>query len=132
MPSRETIKTFVKDAAEKLVVLAVIAYIGVSVGRSVMKNYEINKQIADLEEQIVELREQEQYLRNLIAYYKTDTFKELRAREELGFKLPGETVVSVPVDSEDVPLGGARQFAPKKEEKKIIPNYQKWYQYFFS
>ncbi len=132
IPSRQAVGLFLKRTTEKLVILLIIVYIGFSVSRSVMKNYEINQHIADLEKQILELKDQEQYLRNLIAYYKTDTFKELKAREDLGFKKPGETVLSVAVDPEDVPLGGTNQFSPKKEPKKVIPNYQKWYQYFFS
>ncbi len=131
-PSRKQIITFLKDVAEKGVVLLVIVYIAVTVGRSVSKNYQINKQIKGLEQELAALQQEELYLKNLIAYYKTDTFRELRQREELGYKLPGEHVLSVPVEPEDRPEGAKVDLLVNKEEALPLPNYAKWFNYFFS
>jgi cell division protein FtsB len=133
LPTRQQVGDFLKSLAERGLVLLLLTYMSISVGRSVMKNYQINQRIDRLNEKILELEQEKLYLKNLIAYYKTDTFKELKAREELGFQKPGEKVLSVAVDPDDLPLGGRADFLiavqPKKE--KPVSNYEKWYRYFF-
>lgn len=117
---------------EKLLVLAVILYIGVSVGRSVMQNYQVNQQIDGLRSEIAALKQEARYLEYLINYYQTDTFKELQAREQLGWHLPGETVLSVPVEEGDVAADERKALAPIEEkEERELANYEKWYRYFF-
>ncbi len=132
LPNKTIVSQFLSSLTEKGLVLLAIAYVALSVGRSVIKNYQINQRIQSLEEQIAELKQEKSYLANLIEYYKTDTFKELRSREELGYQKPDEHVLSVPVESGDVPLG-AKNFVANmtNENDRPIPNYQKWYYYFF-
>lgn len=135
LPHRKQVVGFLGDITEKGLVLLVIGYIVFSVGRSVMKNYTMNKKIYDLEAKVAALDQEKAYLNNLIAYYKTDTFKELKTREELGFLKPGEKVISVPVEPDDIPSGERSDFLlsvqPSLEEQPL-PNYQKWYNYFFN
>lgn len=133
LPDKRQVLTFLNGATEKGIVLVVLVYVVLSVGRSVMKNYDMNKKIEALKQKNLELDREKEYLNNLIAYYKTDTFKELKAREELGFKRPGEFVLSVPVEADDREIADKNSFiAPVESEPKQIPNYQKWYNYFFS
>lgn len=134
LPSKKEIIPFLSGLLEKGLVLAVIGYIAVSVSRSVMKNYQINQRINDLHQKIAQLEQERIYLNNLIAYYKTDTFKELKAREELGLQKPGEHVLSVPVEPDDQPVSTEQdsfitQNVPQEETP--LPNYTKWYNYFF-
>lgn len=132
LPSRQQTMSFLSNLTEKGIVLAIIVYIVFSVGRSVMKNYEMNRKIDDLKMKIEALQQEQAFLRSLIAYYKTDTFKELKAREELGFQKPGEHVLSVPVEEDDRPIAEQGSFiAAEPVEVKPAPNYQKWFNYFF-
>jgi cell division protein FtsB len=133
LPEKKQVISFLNSLTEKGIVLVVLIYVAISVGRSVMKNYAMNQRIQELKNKNIELDQEKEYLGNLIAYYKTDTFKELKAREELGFKRPGEFVLSVPVEADDREIVDKNSFiAPVEPEKKQIPNYQKWYNYFFS
>jgi cell division protein FtsB len=134
LPSRQKVTDTLSGLTEKGLVLVVIVYIAASVSRSVVKNYQMNKKLDALNKQLLNLQQEQTYLTTLIAYYKTDTFKELKAREELGYQKPGEHVLSVPVEESDKPLGTTKnsfiaQATP--EEELPIPNYEKWYNYFF-
>lgn len=132
LPDQAQLKQFATGASEKLLVILVVAYVAISVSRSVMKNYTINQKIAALEQELVDLDQQSAYLDSMIAYYKTNTFKELKAREELGLHAPGETVISVPLEEEDVEADAAYFASAVSEPKeKPIPNYERWWHYFF-
>jgi cell division protein FtsB len=132
LPNKEQVKQFTSSLAEKSLVVLVILYVAVSVGRSVMKNYQINQKIAGLEQELVQLDQEIDYLEGIIAYYKTDTFKELKAREELGLHAPGEIVLSVPLEEEDLTDDSSYlAIVPVQTKEKPLPNYQKWWRYFF-
>ena len=132
-PKRQQLMSTLSSLTEKLVVVLVVAYIALSVSKSVMKNYDMNRRINNLKTQIKELDRQQAYLHSLIAYYQTNTFKELKAREELGYHKGDEKVISVPVEPDDKPLGAETTgfYVDVEAELPIIPNYQKWYNYFF-
>lgn len=132
LPSRDQIFKTSTNVAEKLVVIVIVGYVIVSVGNSVRKNYQINQRILKLENQIKAVQQEKDYLDSLIAYYKTDTFKELKAREELGLQKPGEKVVVVPIEAEEVPTG-IQQYSTGDEPlvEKPLPHYVKWLHYFF-
>ncbi len=137
LPNRQQIRQLMSGFIEKALILLVLAYIIFSVGRSVYNNYQMNTKIDKLRQELRRLDQEKAYLRNLIAYYKTETFKELKAREELGYQRPGEKVLSVPVEEGDIPFGEADSFkdsfvtAQLPEVTQPIPNYQKWFWYFF-
>lgn len=132
LPKRQKVFSILSQVTEKGIVLVVIVYVIISVGRSVMKNYHMNRRINTLKQRIVTLEQEKSYMKNLVAYYKTDTFKELRAREDLGLQKAGEHVISVPIEEEDIPEGATSHFVTNEPEaEKQLPNYEKWFQYFF-
>ncbi len=133
LPNRQSVISTASSLTEKGLVLMVIIYISISIGRSVMKNYQINQEIEGLKKELTLLDQQKRYLASLNEYYKTDTYKELKAREELGLQLPGETVVAVPIENDDQSQSIAAYATPEQiEEDRPLPNYRKWYDYFFS
>jgi cell division protein FtsB len=75
-----------------LIVLA-ITWSGV---RTVQKNYELQKKIAELKQQntVIDLQNQNTDLQN--KYLQTDEYLELAARQNLGLAAPGEKVLIVP------------------------------------
>ncbi len=79
------------------VIGAVIAvWILVSLIQTVKHNYELEKQIETLRQQIAVLQAQKDELSYNIAYYNTDSFKEKQARTRLGLQQPGENVIILP------------------------------------
>ena len=102
--------------------------------KSIQTNYELQKQIAGLEQKnsVKKLESSNLKLRN--EYYKTDTFLELAARRQFGRAAPGETMYLVP---EKVAMANTVAVA---EEKKVVtqadhrPSWQKnleaWFNFF--
>lgn len=133
LPSRQVVMSKLTGVTEKGLIFIVVIYVVVSVGRSVMQNYGINQQIAELKHQLAVLDQEMVYHKNINAYYQTQTFKELKAREELGLQKPGEQVISVPIDPDDRPLSAEESVIvePIKKDQAVMPNYQKWFNYFF-
>lgn len=113
-----------------IIIILIIVYIIFNIGKSTWKNYQINREIVNIEAEIEGLKVKNATLKNLILYYQTDTFKELEARKKLGLKKPDEKVIIVPEndgqsDNYKEELFGKSQTQNKLIEKK--PNYAKWW-----
>lgn len=110
-----------------LIIFLVIIYLFFVVGRTIFDNYNSNKELDQEQQKINDLEANVQDIQNKINYYQTSSFKEKEAREKLGYKAPGENVLSLPIDQEnekgsDSSLG---------EVKIKTPNYRYWWEYFF-
>ena len=110
-----------------LVLFVVVLYLLFVVGRSVWINYNSRGDIEAKRVEISKLREEIEYLEFQIIYFQTSSFKEKEARAKLGYKSPGENVLSLNTDSPqdkiaDSALGGS--------EIKTS-NQSLWWDYFF-
>jgi cell division protein FtsB len=103
--------------------------------RTIQTNYELQKQIASLEQEnmIKKLENENQKLRN--EYFKTDQFLELAARRQFGKAAPGEQLYVVPKKvalANSIELKSDNQQTAQKESDK--PDYQKnleaWLDFF--
>lgn len=116
----------------RILVLAIIGFIIFNIGRSVYKNWQTNQKIADIEKAIVELEKQNKNLQNLIAYYQTNAFKELEARQKLGYLKPDEKVLIIPELGQNketqTPTVNSQE---EKNQSSQDPNFLKWYHYIF-
>jgi cell division protein FtsB len=75
------------------VIVLAITWSGV---KTVQRNYELQKKIAELKQQntVIDLQNQNTNLKN--KYLETDEYLELAARQNLGLAAPGEKVLIVP------------------------------------
>ena len=62
------------------------------------QNYQLRNKADDLEIQNTKLEAQIEDLSNKIAYYKTDSYREILAREKLNLAAPGESVIIIKDD----------------------------------
>src|SRR3990167_2258066 len=69
---------------------SIFVYMLVGTIEAVWQNYAINKEVAKLRAEIVQLQEEGRQVKYLIAYLGTESFKEREARRKLGYKKPGE------------------------------------------
>ncbi len=108
-----------------------------SIGKESYKNYQINKEVKNLQQEIKNLEEKKIQTKKLIQYLKTESFQEKQARLELGMKKPDEKVVILHNTSQetknkdefintDIKTNGS----VKENNQKII-NPIKWWKYFF-
>ena len=86
----------------------------------------VEKEISDVKSQISEFENQNQQLKDLIAYLQSDQSLEEQARLNLNLKKPGEAVVVIEGKS-------SRTMAPQVTASSTeSSNLAKWWQYFFN
>jgi len=110
-----------------LLLFAFVLYLIFIVGRVIFINYNSNKSIGEEEKKVVVLTDEIQYLKFQINYFQTYSYKEKEAREKLGYIAPGESVVSLPIDSQIDKIADSGNI----EASIRVPNYQLWFRYFF-
>lgn len=111
-----------------LVLFIVVGYLIFIFSRSLWRNWEINRELVDLETRIEDLTIRQDYLTNLISYYNTQSFAEKEARSKLGLKKEGETVLALPRK------GTVEKKGEQIEENAKAPertNAAKWWKFFF-
>ncbi len=104
-----------------------VLYLLFVVGRSIWINYQSNKAILNQSESLDQLEEEIIAMENEIEYLKTNSYREKEARSKLGYKSPGENVISLPLDSPDDKVADS----PEGEVVISTPNYRLWVAYFF-
>jgi cell division protein FtsB len=106
-----------------------LIYIIVSTCQALWQNYRLNQDLAQLKAKNAELKLTNNYLQNLIAYRKTDAFKDKEARSKLNYQKPGETVLIIPEDDVQRFVEGNAKARPKDEQPRPLTNPEKWWQY---
>lgn len=113
-----------------VLVLVVIAYLVLGSIKLIIGNYQLHQSTARLQSELAVVQQRNQDLKNLLAYYKTDSYKEKEARYRLNFQKPGERVVIVPVppdeDTTSITQPGVETEAPTPPS-----NPRQWWDYFF-
>jgi len=108
----------------------ILIYIVVSTVQALWQNYQLDKELLHLREETAELKLHNKYLQNLIAYRKTESFKDKEARSKLNYQKPGEMVLIIPEnDIERFTEGNIK--AQERDDKKELTNPGKWWQYIF-
>lgn len=114
------------------ILVLLISWSGV---KAIQKNYELQKQISRLEQEveIQELQNENQRLNN--QYLDTDQFLELSARRQFGLGAPGEKLLVVPKETALKYTIDIKQENETKSQKSNKPTYQKnyeaWISFFF-
>lgn len=100
-------------------------------------NYELQKEIAQIDQQnqVKQLANSNLKLRN--EYYNTDTYLELQARKAFGKGAPGEQLLLVPRDvalkhAQELPQTKEEEVATKIENKPTYrKNFDAWMEFIF-
>lgn len=118
--------------------LLVVVFLGMSLGREVVRSRAISGEIAQLQDQANKLATRNIDLSELKTAMQTEVFIEREARLKLGMKKPGETVVVIQDEASPAqqdenqdpndPLGLVGENA---EGNVAVANPTKWWYYFF-
>lgn len=101
------------------VVVLLVSWSGVGV---IQTNYQLQKQIFELEQQNQVYRLESENLRLKNQYLNTDQYLELQARRQFGKALPGETLVLIP---KEVALKYASPAEVNEQPAKTSENVEK-------
>ena len=77
------------------------------------------------EERVFELEKEKEKLSEKRQYYQSQDFVEEEARNKLNMAKPGETIVILPPNLEEI-LGKQKQ-----SSSPFLPNWKKWWKLFF-
>jgi len=129
-PIRKFISRYkLKVRVSVLIAVIIFVYMFIATGEALWQNYQINQEIAQLKIEIIQLESGNVQLKNLIAYLKTESFREKEARRKLGYKKPGEQVVAIPQDNfMYTDPGNTKEQAPSDSQPRLS-NLQKWWEY---
>jgi len=120
MPWQSTIKSkwFL---AVLIVLLAAFSYYFF---RELSRQYEIQKQIGAMEEDIMQLEKSSAELEDLVAYFQTEDYKEKELRKRLNLQKEGEHVVVLPENPEATS-------STALQSNQFEKNWIAWWNYFF-
>jgi cell division protein FtsB len=112
------------------VIVLLVSWSGV---KAIQTNYNLQKQVAQLqqENQVRELQDNNLRLQN--EYFKTDQYLELTARQNFGLGRPGETELIVPKSvalAHTVPVAAPAQSKPASNQPFYQRNFQAWMNFF--
>lgn len=110
--------------------LAIFGYLLIGSVKLIFENYRVNQESGRLQGELAQLEQRNLELQNLLAYYRTDSYKEKEARFRLNFQKPGERVVVVAAPPDEQVVSIAQ---PSTETRDPTPpsNVEQWKQYFF-
>jgi cell division protein FtsB len=97
----------------------------VSLVQDIRRLLRASGEIKIAEKKVQELEKENQQLAEKKKYYQSSEFIEEQARDKLNMAKPGETIVILPSNLEEV-LGKG-----KKESLPELPNWQRWWNLFF-
>jgi cell division protein FtsB len=108
-------------------VLAIV-FLGANLGKEYYRERQIQKEIDSLKNEIESFEKDNYKLSQLAELYKTDEWKEIEARKRLNMKKEGESLIIItePNDS------NGKVLSVEVDPNENLPNYVKWWNYFFA
>ena len=85
--------------SHKLILAAavvVVLFILVSLAQEMNRRIQIQREVAELDQEVRGLDKEIAQMENLNQYFRSDAFQERMAREKMDYRAPGEEVVLIP------------------------------------
>lgn len=115
------------NAVLGLAIVVVLGWLWGTVG-SLQKNFALQEQVDDLDQQIQIAEIENANLDFARQYYASTEYLELRARERLGKAFPGEHVILLPPTSSEPTVASPAATAQPVED---VTNFKQWMRFFF-
>jgi len=123
---KEGIERIIPMSLTSLFLFAVVVYMMIIVGKTVLANYAANGETDKEEAKLAQMEADIAYMEDQNNYYQTQSYKEKEARAKLGYKATGESVLSLPIDTPEEKISDSGVV----EQKITVPNYRLWWEYF--
>lgn len=112
-----------------LIGLGLIVLISFPLAKNVSKRYHLNKEIKELDKEIIEFESKNKDLKQLITYLESEQFVEEKARLNLGLKKEGEKIVVIQDGISTTTA--ANLLAGSGDNGENLFNLRRWWNYFF-
>jgi cell division protein FtsL len=112
--------------------LGAVAMISLALTQETYRRYQIQKEIEELKAQADKKEKDNQQLKGLINYIKTDDFQEKEAKEKLGVQKEGEKVLGIRGDRTIEKKSEDASLEKSSSVKDNRSNLKKWWDYFFA
>lgn len=114
-----------------LVIIIALSWAWSTIG-VIQRNFQFQRQVDQLEQEIAMMDLENQTLQYKIAYYKTMEYAELAARDNLNLASPGEKVLVLP----STPATAEENKLPTNDDAATVPieqrsNFQQWLYFLF-
>lgn len=110
-------------------ILAIVA-IGIYIRKQIQKKQVVQKEVANIEEEIDKVIKENKKLAEQISYFSTKDFKEKEAKDKLNMQFENEEVVVIKPEPAVISQQENSQ-EPAIQETENLENWQKWYNLFF-
>ena len=115
-----------------LLAFVVLGLFGYSISKENAKKKEIEKDIASLQAQAENIKQENMALSDRISYLGSKDYQEVQAKDKLNLQSPGESVVIIaPRSSAQNVVSQVVKNETASQPDATTPNYQKWLAYFF-
>lgn len=114
--------------------LAFIIFMFAILASESSNNYNLRNKSDALESQIAKLQGQIEDLGYQVNYYKTDSYRELLAREKLNMAAPGESVIIIKDEKKAKPSSNeSKQVVVVNDQEELSkkPNLEQWRIFLF-
>lgn len=105
-----------------VILIIALVFSVIQVGKELTSRYQINKEIASLNQELANTQLKKDNLQDLIDYLETDQYVEEQARIQLNLSKSGEKRIDLSFDPQPIDI-----LSPKDGGA----NWQKWFDYFF-
>ncbi len=123
----QSARRFFRSRLFLLILLGIAILISFNYARVYYQDYEIRKEIRQLEEEVRSLEQKKLESLNILQYVTSNSFVEEKARTELNMKKPGEQVAIIHTPSIEM---GEAVVSPEEDTLTDVANPLKWWYYF--
>lgn len=120
----------IKSRLFLFVSLVILILFSVALVKEILRQWEVNKEIDTLQDEIAELEKQNTQLNELIQYLNTNIYTEKESRLKLGMQKPGESVIAINLEQTNNSHEDSHD-NPDYTSVNKINNPLKWLNYFF-
>jgi cell division protein FtsB len=112
-----------------LVVLGAVAF---SLAKETYKKQQVMKEINQLQEEAARIEKENSQIKDKIAYLESRDYREKEAKDKLNLQDPSEKLVIIKPSLATETESRAQESASiSKENIPRLPNFRKWWNYFF-
>ena len=113
-------------------ILVVVGFFGFALSKEMSKKEQIAGEIDSLKQEAEKIKRENMELEERIAYLGSRDYQEVEAREKLNLQNADERVVVLAQGPEKKEINYQEENQPPASSlKDPLPNYQKWWNYFF-